>query len=121
MGMSTDLEPDFVKLRALSSSIAELRATVSKLEGLRDDLVREMRAAGRSAIAIADVASLNRSRVYQILEAPGPEAEDWDHHEFAEHFAELWDGAVNEWMAADDMDETVPDDYFPLERLVERR
>lgn len=122
--MNSELDADYAKLAGLADAVVELRATVGKLESLRDELLRDIHARGGSGTKLSTVARVNRSRVYQIIAGPGPEADDWDHHEFAERFAELWDGAVMEWMHDSDagaIDDRTPDDYFPLERLVERR
>lgn len=115
--MSTPVDDrELDQLRALGASLEDLRKTTRRVEALRDNLLRDMRTRGVSAIALAQAAELVRSRVYQILEAPPENADDYDMALFAERFDAALDMAVTEWLERGQVGS--PEDFFPLEQLV---
>lgn len=116
--MSTEIENDLEHLRTVAVSVEELRRATSRLEAYRDDMIRRLRSEGRSAIKLATVADLNRSRIYVILEAPGRGADDYHFADFAERLDEIWVETVNNWLDGGGVGDV--EDYFPLEKLVER-
>lgn len=118
--MSTTRDIRVDQLAAMSESVVELRSLLRRTESVRDQLIREMRAEGYSAINLAKITGLVRPRIYVILDGPGPDADDDDQLAFAEHVDEVWQHAVDHWLEANDEGKT-PDDFFPLDALLERR
>lgn len=116
--MSNTLETDVDKLRLMRVKIDELRAALDGAEAYRDGLIRQLRRDGQSAIALASVAGLNRSRIYQIIESH-PDMDGSDYADLAERIQVAAEYAVDRWHEAGD-DSTTPDDFFPLESLLGR-
>lgn len=101
-------------------AIDTLREQTKTAEAVRDVLVRELRQEGYSAIKLASLMNMDRSRVYQILYALPPEADDSEFADMAERIEDAWQEACQLWFSCNDPTKT-PDDFFPLERLLARR
>jgi hypothetical protein len=72
--MSTEIN-NFAKLRTIADSVRDLEDAVKRLAAFRNEMIRELRREGVSAIALATALDFNRARVYQILEESDPEVD----------------------------------------------
>lgn len=107
------------RLATIASAIGVLREQLNAAEAVRDELIRDMRREGYSAIKLAQLAGVARQRAYQIIDAPGPDADDDDYAEMHERIEDAWQHAVQEWAESDGSG--TPEDFFPLELLLDRR
>lgn len=119
VGMSSQLDLQIEHLRSLSITINELREILSNVEGLRGELMREMKREGYPAVELASVADVSRARAYQIFDEPGPDADDDEYAEMAQRLEGAWEYAVESW--AQHGEAGTPDDFFPLDVLLARR
>jgi len=106
------------QLSTLAGAIDSLRDQLHAAEAVRDSLMRDMRREGYSAIKLAALAGLVRSRAYQIFEGPLPE-DDQVYADMAERIEDAWQEACQLYFDSDGSG--TPDDFFPLERLLARR
>lgn len=72
--MSTEINK-FANLQAIAASVRDVEDAAKRLASLRNEMIRELRRDGESAIALAAALGFNRARVYQILEEPDPEVD----------------------------------------------
>lgn len=107
------------RLSTVASAIGVLREQLNAAEAVRDTLIREMRREGYSAIKLAELAGVARQRAYQILEGPLPLADDDLYASMAERIEDAWQEAVQLWAESDGSG--TPEDFFPLELLLDRR
>lgn len=114
--MSTAIEP-LEHLAMLSESARYFSAAAERFSAYRNNLMRELRAAGVSAFDIAEAAKINRQRVYVILKGPGRDADDDVYADFVEHVERLWETALARWESSGF--EGDADDYFELGELLE--
>lgn len=113
--MSTEL--DIVSRLVGATAIADAaREAADRLAAYRDDLLRQARQDGVSAIQIAKVTGLSRPRVYQILNAPHP-----DDYEASEDLAlqmhALWHIAEDRWESEGYQGHI--EDFFPLGEAID--
>lgn len=118
--MSNELDIRADQLMTIAAAISELRDAVKGMETYRDGLIRAMRREGYSAIRLAELGDLTRARVYQVIDAPPADSDDSEYFEYLERVEDAWQAAVESWAVAETPD-TTPDDFFPLEALLERR
>ena len=117
--MTTQVDMRAQQLATIAATVENLRDQAEIAESVRDNLIREMRAEGYSAIKLAELTGVVRSRIYVILENLSPDADDYEYVEMSERIEDAWQYAVQRWMESDGTGE--PEDFFPLEQLLARR
>jgi len=110
--MSTALDDWITRLVGSATTAEAAVVAADRLVEYRDRVIREARAAGVSAITIAKMTGLARSRIYQVLEGPGPHDDPWDHETFAQEMDDRWTESFYEWERHDHQGDV--SDYFPL-------
>lgn len=61
------------QLERVAESVRDIEAAVKRLAAVRNELTRELRREGVSAIVLAKAMGMTRPRAYQILEEADPE------------------------------------------------